>query len=150
MMNINAYTYSLNIAILYLYIFHYVYVFSCCIHIFSYYGYIFTLYLHVLMLYSCTFMFSNSYIGNCETNMVLCHRHHALPKKANWQSFANNAQQHAAALWKACSAGEASLAWQKALGVRTLSSVIDVVKLALADGVVGGMHGRRRCPPRTL
>jgi hypothetical protein len=94
-------------------------------------------------------MFSNSYIGNFETNMVLCHRHHALPKKAKRQVSAN-AQQHAAALWKACSAGEASLAWQKALGVRTLSSVIDVVKLALADGVVGGMHGKRRCPPRTL
>ena len=42
------------------------------------------------------------------------------------------------------------LAWQKVLGVRTLSSVIDVVKLALVGGVVGGMHGRRRCPPRTL
>jgi hypothetical protein len=96
-------------------------------------------------------MFSNIYIGNFETNMVLCHRHHALPKKANWRSFANaNAQQHAAALWKACSAGEASLAWQKALGVRTLSSVTDMAKLALADSVVGGMHGRRRCPPRTL
>jgi hypothetical protein len=94
-------------------------------------------------------MFSNSYISHFKTNMVLCHRHHALPKKANWQSFAN-AQQHAAALWKACSAGEASLAWQKALGVRTLSSVIDVAKLALADGVVGGMHGKRWCPPKTL
>ena len=94
-------------------------------------------------------MFSNSYIGDFKINMVLCHRHHALSKKAKWQSSAN-AQQHAAALWKACSAGEASLAWQKALGVRTLSSVIDVVKLALADGVVGGMHGKRQCPPRTL
>jgi len=73
----------------------------------------------------------------------------ALPKKANWRSFAN-AQQHAGALWKACSAGEASLAWQKALVVRTLSSVTDVVKLALADGVVGGMHGKRWYPPRTL
>jgi hypothetical protein len=52
-----------------------------------------------------------------------------LTKKAKWQSSAN-AQQHAAALWKACSAGEASLAWQKVLGVRTLSSVIDVAKLA--------------------
>jgi hypothetical protein len=76
-------------------------------------------------------------------------KHHALPKKAKWQSSAN-AQQHAGALWKACSAGEASLAWQKVLVVRTLSSVIDVVKLALAGGVVGGMHGKRRCPPRTL
>jgi hypothetical protein len=94
-------------------------------------------------------MFSNSYIGNFATNMVLCHRHHALPKKAKWQSSAN-AQQHAVAQRKACSAGEASLAWQKALGVRTLSSVTDMAKLALADGVVGGMHGRRRCPPRTL
>jgi hypothetical protein len=42
------------------------------------------------------------------------------------------------------------LAWQKALGVRTLSSVTDVVKLALADGVAGGMHGKRRYPPRML
>jgi hypothetical protein len=55
-------------------------------------------------------------------------------------------QQHAGALWKACSAGEASLAWQKALGVRTLSSVIDLAKLALA----GGMHGKRWYPPKTL
>jgi hypothetical protein len=76
-------------------------------------------------------------------------KHHALPKKAKRQVSAN-AQQHAGALWKACSAGEASLAWQKALGVRTLSSVIDVAKLALPDGVVGGMHGKRRCPPTTL
>jgi hypothetical protein len=97
------------------------------------------------MLYSCTLMFSNSYVSHFKTNMVLCHRHHALPKKANWRSFAN-AQQHAATLWKACSAGEASLAWQKALGVRTLSSVIDMAKLAL----VGGMHGKRRYPPKTL
>jgi hypothetical protein len=100
-------------------------------------------------MYSCIFMFSNSYIDNCATNMVLCHRHHALPKKANWQVPAN-AQQHAGALWKACSAGEASLAWQKVLGVRTLSSVIDVVKLALVDGVVGGMHRKRWCLPTTL
>jgi hypothetical protein len=42
------------------------------------------------------------------------------------------------------------LAWQKALGVRTLSSVTDMAKLALADGVVGGMHGKRRYPPKTL
>ena len=101
------------------------------------------------MLYSCVFMFFIIYISHFETNMVLCHRHHALPKKAKWQVSAN-AQQHAAALWKACSAGEASLAWQKALGVRTLSSVIDIAKLALADGVVGGMHGKRRCPPGML
>src|SRR4051812_6627073 len=57
------------------------------------------------MSYSCIFMFSNSYIGSFETNMVLCHRHHVLPKKAKRQVSAN-AQQHAGALWKACSAGE--------------------------------------------
>ena len=85
MMNINNHTYSLHIVIMY--------------------SYIFELYLYVLMLYSCVFMFFNIYISHFKTNMVLCHRHHALPKKANWRSFAN-AQQHAAALWKACSAGE--------------------------------------------
>ena len=126
MMNINAHTYSLHLIL---------------------YSYILELYLYLLMLYSCIFMFSNSYISHFETNMVLCHRHHALPKKAKRQSFAN-AQQHAAALWKACSAGEASLAWQKALGVRTLSSVIDMAKLALAGGVVGGMHGSAGTRPK--
>jgi len=35
------------------------------------------------------------------------------------------------------------LAWQKGLGVRALSSVTDMAKLALTDSVVGGMHGKR-------
>ena len=67
-------------------------------------------------------------------------------RKRQKRQVSANAHQHAAALWKACSAVEVALAWQKALGVRTLSSVTDMAKLALA----GGMHGKRWYPPKTL
>lgn len=62
--------------------------------------------LYLSMLYSCTFMFFINHISHFKTNTVLCHRHHALSKKAKKASFCQNAQQHADALWKACSAGE--------------------------------------------
>jgi hypothetical protein len=84
---------------------HYVYISSCCIHV-----------------PSCSSLITSIIlkpIWCCVIDIMPYQKHHALPKKAKWQSSAN-AQQHAAALWKACSAGEASLAWQKALGVRTL------------------------------
>jgi hypothetical protein len=92
-------------------------------------------------------MFSNSYIGNCETNMVLCHRHHALPKKAKWQSSAN-AQQHAGALWKACSAADtASRVAKSARGPHIVVGDRHA-EISVVGGVSGGIHGKRCARPQ--